>query len=71
MMLAPAGRSRSPSPSRMPGLCAGHVTGVSVVCGEPAPELTPVRETPTGALVEGEVVWQGSDGALDQVLAPV
>ena len=52
----------------MPGLCAGHVTGVSVVCGEPAPELTPVRETPTGALVEGEVVWQGSDGALDQDL---
>ena len=47
---------------------AGHVTGVSVVCGEPEPELTSVRETPTGALVEGEVVWQGSDGALDQDL---
>ena len=47
---------------------AGHVTGVSVVCGEPEPELTSVPETPTGALVEGEVVWQGSDGALDQDL---
>ena len=47
---------------------AGHVTGVSVVCGEPEPELTSVRETPTGPPVEGEVVWQGSDGALDQDL---
>ena len=27
-----------------------------------------MRETPTGPLVEGEVVWQGSDGALDQDL---
>ena len=44
---------------------AGHVTGVSVVCGEP--ELTSLREIPTGPPVEGEVVWQGSDGALDQV----
>ena len=42
---------------------AGHVTGVSVVCGEPEPELTSVRGT-----AEGEVVWQGSDGALDQHL---
>ena len=47
---------------------AGHVTGVSVVCGGPEPELTSVRETPTGAPAEGEVVWQGSDGALDQDL---
>ena len=47
---------------------AGHVTGVSVVCREPEPELTSVGETPTGAPVEGEVVWQGSDGALDQDL---
>ena len=47
---------------------AGHVTGVSVVCGEPEPELTSVRETATGAAAEGEVVWQGSDGALDQDL---
>ena len=47
---------------------AGHVTGVSVVCGEPEPELTSVRGTATGAAAEGEVVWQGSDGALDQGL---
>ena len=47
---------------------AGHVTGVSVVCGGPEPELTPVRETAAGAVAEGEVVWQGSDGALDQDL---
>ena len=47
---------------------AGHVTGVSVVCGEPEPELTSVRETSTGAVAEGEVVWQGSDGTLDQDL---
>ena len=47
---------------------AGHVTGVSVVCGGPEPEMTSLRETPTGAPVEGEVVWQGSDGALDQDL---
>ncbi len=47
---------------------AGHVTGVSVVCGGPEPELTAVREAATGAVAEGEVVWQGSDGALDQRL---
>ena len=47
---------------------AGHVTGVSGVCGEPEPELTSARETPTGGLGEGEVVWQDSDGALDQDL---
>ena len=47
---------------------AGHVTGVSVVYGKPEPELTRVRETATGAVAEGEVVWQGSDGALDQDL---
>ena len=47
---------------------AGHVTGVSVVCGEPEPELISVRETATGAVAKAEVVWQGSDGALDQGL---
>ena len=47
---------------------AGHVTGVSVVCGEPEPQLISVRETATGAVAEAEVVWQGSDGALDQDL---
>ena len=47
---------------------AAHVTGVSVVCGEPEPELISVRETATGAVTEAEVVWQGSDGALDQGL---
>ena len=47
---------------------AGHVTGVSVVYGKPEPELTPVREAGTGAVAKGEVVWQGSDGALDQDL---
>ena len=47
---------------------AGHVTGVSVVYGKPEPELTPVREAGTGAVANGEVVWQGSDGALDQDL---
>ena len=47
---------------------AGHVTGVSVVYGKPEPELTPVREAGTGAAAKGEVVWQGSDGALDQDL---
>ena len=47
---------------------AGHVTGVSVVCGEPEPELTSLRAAATGAPAEGEVVWQGSDGALDQDL---
>ena len=47
---------------------AGHVTGVSVVYGKPEPELTPVREAATGAVAKGEVVWQGSDGALDQDL---
>ncbi len=47
---------------------AGHVTGVSVVYGKPEPELTPVREAGTGTVAEGEVVWQGSDGALDQDL---
>ena len=47
---------------------AGHVTGVSVVCGEPEPELTSLPGTTPGAPAEGEVVWQGSDGALDQDL---
>ena len=47
---------------------AGHVTGVSVFCGGPEPELTAVREAGTGAVARGEVVWQGSDGALDQDL---
>ncbi len=47
---------------------AGHVTGVSVVYGRPEPELTPVREAGTGTVANGEVVWQGSDGALDQDL---
>ena len=47
---------------------AGHVTGVSVVCGGPEPELTALRAAATGALAEGEVVWKGSDGALDQNL---
>ena len=47
---------------------AGHVTGVSVVYGEPEPQLIPVREAATGAVAEAEVVWQGSDGALDQDL---
>ena len=47
---------------------AGHVTGVSVVCGEPEPELTSLPAADTGAPAEGEVVWQGSDGALDQGL---
>ena len=47
---------------------AGHVTGVSVVYGEPEPELVSVREAATGAVAEAEVVWQGSDGALDQDL---
>ena len=47
---------------------AGHVTGVSVVCGEPEPELTSLPAADTGAPAEGEVVWQGSDGALDQDL---
>ena len=47
---------------------AGHVTGVSVVYGEPEPELIRVREAATGAEAEAEVVWQGSDGALDQDL---
>ena len=47
---------------------AGHVTGVSVVYGKPEPELTPVREAGTGTVANGEVVWQGSDGALDQDL---
>ena len=47
---------------------AGHVTGVSVVCGEPEPELTSLPAAAPGAPAEGEVVWQGSDGALDQDL---
>ena len=47
---------------------AGHVTGVSVVYGALEPQLIPVRETATGAVAEAEVVWQGSDGALDQDL---
>ena len=47
---------------------AGHVTGVSVVCGEPEPELTSLPGTTAGAVAEGEVVWRGSDGALDQDL---
>ena len=46
----------------------GHVTGVSVVCGELEPQLIPVRDTATGAVVETELVWQRSDGALDQDL---
>ena len=45
---------------------AGHVTGVAVVCGGPEPELTSLPGTAPGAVAEGEVVWQGSDGALDQ-----
>ncbi|MCY3843746.1 MAG: hypothetical protein OXH69_09430 [Acidobacteria bacterium] len=44
---------------------AGHVTGASVVCGEPEPELTSLRAAATSAPAKGEV-WQGSDGALDQ-----
>ena len=47
---------------------AGHVTGVAVVCGKPEPELTSLRTAATGAVAEGEVVWQGSDRALDQDL---
>ena len=47
---------------------AGHVTGVSVVCGEPEPEMTSLPAAAPGAVAEGEVVWQGSDGALDQDL---
>ncbi len=47
---------------------AGHVTGVSVVYGGLEPQVIPVRETATGAVAEAEVVWQGSDGALDQDL---
>ena len=47
---------------------AGHVTGVAVVCGEPEPELTSLPAAAGGAPAEGEVVWQGSDGALDQDL---
>ena len=47
---------------------AGHVTGVSVVYGEPEPQLIRVRDTATGAVAEAKVVWQGSDGALDQDL---
>ena len=47
---------------------AGHVTGVSVVYGEPEPQLITVREAAAGAVAAAEVVWQGSDGALDQDL---
>ena len=47
---------------------AGHVTGVSVVYGELEPQLIPVRDAATGAVAKAEVVWQGSDGALDQDL---
>ena len=47
---------------------AGHVTGVSVVYGAIEPQLIRVRDTATGAVAEVEVVWQGSDGALDQDL---
>ena len=47
---------------------AGQVTGGSVVYGELEPQLIPVRDTATGAVAEAEVVWQGSDGALDQDL---
>ena len=36
---------------------AGHVTGVSVVYGEPESQLIPVRDTATGAVAEAEVVW--------------
>ena len=39
---------------------AGHVTGVSVVYGEPEPQLITVREAATGAVAAAEVVWQGS-----------
>ncbi len=45
---------------------AGHVTGVSVVCGGLEPQLIPVRDTATGAVAKA--VWKGSDGALDQDL---
>ena len=41
---------------------------VSVVCGGPEPELTSLPVAAPGAPAEGEVVWQGSDGALDQDL---
>ena len=47
---------------------AGRVTGVSVVYGEPKPELIRLREAANGAVAEAEVVWQGADGALDQDL---
>ena len=39
---------------------AGHITGVSVVCGGLEPQLIPVHDTATGAVAEAEVVWQGS-----------
>ena len=42
---------------------AGQVTGVSVVCGDPEPELTALRAAATGAVSEGEVVWRGSETA--------
>ena len=57
-------QSRLTDVSWRPG--AGHVTGVSVVYGEPETQLIPVRETATGTVAEAEVVCQGSDGALDQ-----
>ncbi len=39
---------------------AAHAAGVSVVYGEPEPQLIPVRDTATGGVAEAEVVWQGS-----------
>ncbi len=39
---------------------------MSVVCGGLKPQLIPVRDTAAGAVAEAEVVWQGSDGTLDQ-----
>ena len=47
---------------------AGHVTGVAVVYGGLELQLIAVRDTATGAVAEAEVVWQGSDVALDQDL---
>ena len=46
----------------------GHVTGVSVVYGGLEPQLIAVRDTATDAVAKAEVVWQGSDGTLDQDL---
>ena len=46
----------------------GHVTVVSVVYGKPEPQLVSVPEAATGVVAEAEMVWQGSDRALDQDL---